>query len=165
MIDLGEPFHSADTVFVRAAPGDVVDVLADPAAWVAWWPGMRTAEHKVTPGGLSVGDSWRVRALCGAAGLDVEAVCTDLRRRDAGANLWMDWRGSRDPCVGLPVSRRPFEAEVEWYLRTWRDSSLVSMFWRVRSEPVRSQRRLLLWLRRLGWRGLSGLKGELEAHP
>ncbi len=163
MIDMGEPLHSADTAFVRAAPGEVVDALADPVAWVAWWRGVRTLDHKVTTGGLGVGDSWRVRALCGAAGLDVEAVCSDLRRRETGAGLWMDWRGHRDPCVGLALSRRPLEAEVEWYVRAWREWSLVSLFWRVRAEPPRDQRRLLAWLRQLGWRGLSGLKREMEA--
>jgi hypothetical protein len=162
MIDLGDPLHAADTAFLRAAPADVFACLRDPFAYPAWWRGLRTLDHKVTGGGVVVGDSWRVRALLGWGGVDAEVAVTDLRSSMHSHNMWMDWRGERDLVFGLPFPRAPFEAEAEWYVRPWRLGTLLSAFWRVRSEPARRQARLLVHLRTLGWRCMAGLKTELE---
>ena len=42
------------------------------------------------------------------------------------------------------------------------DTGTLTFFWRVRSVPPRPQQRLLEQLRRLGWRGIHGVKSELE---
>lgn len=173
MIDLGEPLHAADTGFVRAPAEEVFALLTDPYGHSAFWAGLRTSDHKVTygPGGevaTAIGDRWRLRALFGMGGLDVESEVTDLRTVADGHHVWMDWRGSRDPLVGLPLRPRVFEAETEWWVRPWPEAgerergSLVTFFWRVRSVPRRQQQRLLEQLRRLGWRGIHGVKSELE---
>lgn len=173
MIDLGEPLHAADTGFVRAAPAEVFALLADPYGHPAFWVGMRTLDHKVThgPGGevdTAVGDRWRMRALFGMGGIDVEAEVSDLRSGAGGHHIWMDWRGHRDPLLGFPLRQRVFEAETEWWVRPWPDAgapargSLVTFFWRVRSVPQRPQQRLLEQLRRLGWRRIHGVKAETE---
>lgn len=175
MIDLGEPLHAADTAFVRASPEVVFALLTDPFGWPAFWPRMRTFDHKVTCTGtdeavLTIGDRWHLRALLGAGGIDVEAEVTDRREvpETGRHNLWMDWRGSLDPLVGLPFQPRAFEAETEWWVRPWHSrgtdvgGTLVSFFWRTRSEPLRRQQRLMANLRRLGWRAMHGLKTELE---
>lgn len=183
MIDLGEPMHAADTGFVRAPAGDVFALLADPYGHPAFWPQLRTLDHKVShddEGAIAtaVGDRWRLRALFGVGGLDVECEVTDMRRQGERRHVWMDWRGHRDPVVGLGLNPRVFEAETEWWVRPWPEAvpspdsrgdqvsaargTLVTFFWRVRSTPRRPQQRLLAQLRRLGWRGLHGLKAELE---
>lgn len=173
MIDLGEPLHAADTGFVRAGAVEVFALLTDPYGHPAFWPGVRTLDHKVTHGpagevATAIGDRWRVRALFGMGGLDVEAEVTDLRSVGDGHHVWMDWRGSRDRCLGLPLRQRVFEAETEWWVRPWPDAgvrergSLVTFFWRVRSTPPRRQEHLLEHLRRLGWRGIHGAKAEME---
>lgn len=173
MIDLGDPLHAADTGFVRAGADDVFALLADPCGHTAFWPALRTLDHKVghRPDGgveLAIGDRWRIRALFGAGGIDVEAEVTDLRTVGEDHHVWMDWRGHRDPFVGFALKQRVFEAETEWWVRPWPAAgagargSLLSMFWRVRSVPLRSQQRLLAQLRRLGWRGTHGIKSELE---
>lgn len=176
MIDLGEPLHAADTGFVRASPGEVFGLLSDPYGLPAFWPQLRTLDHKVSHGeggesATAVGDRWRMRALFGLGGLDVECEVTDLASRGESRHLWMDWRGHRDPFVGLGFDQHVFEAETEWWVRSWPDTgagataargALVTFFWRVRSVPPRPQQRLLAQLRRLGWRGLHGVKAELE---
>jgi len=96
------------------------------------------------------------------AGLDCEVVVTDLRE-DHQWNAWMDLRGAVDPVAGLGLPSRPFEAESEWYLRAWGEGTLLSAFWRVRSQPRRRQEKLLLALRRLSWRGMHELKARLDA--
>lgn len=176
MIDLGEPLHAADTVFVRAASGDVFTALADPYGLPAFWARLRTLDHKVSHGeadevATMVGDRWRMRALFGAGGLDVECEVTDMRTRGESRHIWMDWRGHRDPFVGLGFNQRVFEAETEWWVRPWphggtgdtaAGGALITFFWRVRSVPMRPQQRMLAQLRRLGWRGLHGVKAEME---
>lgn len=166
MIDLGDPIHSSDTAYVSAGRDVVFRALGDPFGHMAFWAGLRTTDQRLSAEGeLSVGDAWRIRALSGPAGVDAEVVVTDIRRKDRTDNIWMDVRGHVDPLVGLPLAPRPFQAEAEWYLRDWRSGTLATMFWRVGSEPERGQQRLLLLLRRLGWRCLHGLKCELEARP
>ncbi|MCC7075938.1 MAG: hypothetical protein IT198_02330 [Acidimicrobiia bacterium] len=163
MIELGEPLHSSDTAFVRASRDDLLRALCDPFAHAVFWPGLRTTDQRLSgEGEAAVGDAWRVRAVVGWAGVDAEVVVTDMRRKDRSDNVWMDMRGHVDPVVGLDRRRRDLEAETEWYLREWREGTLVTMFWRVRAEPRRRQEALLLLLRRLGWRALHGLKAEFE---
>lgn len=179
MLDLGDPLVSFDTCFVRADPHEAYVTLADPFGWPAFWPDVRTFDHHVSsPAGgdtvtagsgrtdlpVSVGDHWRVRALIGLKGVDCGSVVTDLRPRadGAGGNLWMDWVGHIDPIVGLPLQRGRFEAETEWWVRPWRDAALVSFIWRTPSVPRRAAAKMMLDLRRLGWRAMSTLKSELE---
>lgn len=164
MIELGDgPLHSSDTGFIRADRGEVVGALTNPFAYAAFWSGVRTTDHRLSgEGALAVGDAWRMRALVGITGVDADVTVTDLRTKDQADNVWMDWRGHVDPAVGVPLARQPLEAEGEWYLRDWRVGVLATLFWRVRADPRRRQERLLLCLRRLGWRAITGLKQILE---
>ncbi len=132
----------------------------------AYWIGLRTFSH-ATPapgvyGGPVIDDCWRIRSVVGFAGYDCEVTVTDVRFRRSMCNVWMDWIGERDPVVGLPFQQNRFEAESEWYVRPWRDATLLTFIWRIRSEPRRRQRRVRYELRRLGWCGMAGLKRELE---
>lgn len=164
MIDLGNPLHSADTCFVRGKAADIFQVVVDPGAYPVWWAALRVSEQEVSAV-PSIGDNWRARALEGARGLDCRFEVMDFRS-DLQRNIWMDVRGVVDPCVGIGCRQQPFEAETEWYLRPWGEEdgpgtekgTLVSVFWRVRSDPRRRQERLLRMLRRVTWRGLNGLK-------
>lgn len=162
MLDLGEPLVTADTCLIRTDPARVFALLCDPAGFAAFWPELRTFDHKLAGDQLEIGDRWQIRALAGVRGIDCEAVVTDLKRRDTGGNLWMDWTGHIDPFVGFGLQRNVFEAETEWYVRPWTTHALVSFIWRLHAEPRRPQARLMLDLRRLGWRAMSGLKHELE---
>jgi hypothetical protein len=167
VIDLGQPLHASDACFVRAEAGNLFAALCDPFGYTAFWPDVDVTATSVTTaeGGradLRVGDRWSLRGLVGAAGCRADVDVTDLREREAERNLWMDWHGELDPVVGLPLPARPFGAESEWHLRPWRDGTVWTWYWRVAADPPRPQQRLLITLRRLGWKAMTGVKRELE---
>lgn len=120
-----------DSTWIAAPAATVAAVVAEPANWRRWWPGL---DLQVSEWRAAKGVRWTVASVAGRAGLSGSA---EVWLEPAGEGVVAHFFLRLDPAPGRTLSRRDVERVTDEYRRRTK-----SAFWALadRLDPARKQR-------------------------